>query len=62
MDDGRKDNVLEGLEVNGMLDLNSMIAKRSIVTVSCLLAMKALNRKCIQVKRTLERDALDGLK
>ena len=43
MDDGRKDNVLEGLEVNGMLDLNSMIAKRSIVIVSCLLAMKALN-------------------
>ena len=62
MDDGRKDNVLEGLEVNGMLNLDSMIAKSSIVTVSCHLAMKTLNRKCIQVKRTLERDALDGLK
>lgn len=49
-------------EVNDALGLNSRISEISIVMVSCLLVMTTLNRKNIQVKRTLEQNALDGLK
>lgn len=44
---GRKDGVLESSEVDDTLNLDSTITKKTIITLSCLLAMEALIWKCI---------------
>ena len=47
LNDDREDSVLKSLEVNGMLRLDTLICERSVIMVSCHLAVKTLNRKCI---------------
>lgn len=44
-DDGSKRSVLEGSEVYNMLNLYMLVMERDIVMVSCLLTMKALDRR-----------------
>ena len=53
-DDGRENNILEGLKVNDNLDLDMMITKRCVTMITRLLIVEVLHWESIQIKRALE--------
>lgn len=54
-------SVLEAMKVDRMLDLNTIVIENYILSSVGLLKVKTLHMKIIQVKKTLEWDALYGL-
>lgn len=58
---GEEMSVLEAMKVDRMLDPNTIVIENYILSSVGLLEVKTLHMKIIQVKKTLEWNALYGL-